>query len=239
MRASVLTAIAALLAIAFAALGVWQLRRAAEQDAHSQRFIAGAALPALDVLPAGSALEELRYRRVTLAGRYVPHVQVLLDNMTRDGVAGYEVLTLFAPAGGGTSLVVNRGWLAASPDRRHLPDIDVAAEERLVHARIGSLPVPALRLDDDAAAFAPGPVHVMSFPRHADLERVTGLALLPYQLLLDASEADGYLRAWAPRGLRADRNRAYAAQWFLLAAAAAAGGIWAAVGGLRRRQEPA
>jgi surfeit locus 1 family protein len=239
MKAPVLTAIAALFAVAFAALGVWQLRRAAEQEAQSQRFIAGAELPALDVLPEGSALEDMRYRRVTLAGRYVPEVQVLLDNMTHRGVAGYEVLTLFAPAAGGLSVVVNRGWLPGSPDRRRLPDVAVAASDRVVRARVRSLWVPALRLEDDAAAFATGPVKVMSFPRHADLERAMGRTLMPYQLLLDASEADGYVRAWAPPPERADRNRAYAAQWFLLAAAAGAGGISAAFGGARRRRDPA
>ena len=44
--------------------------------------------------------------------------------------------------------------------------------------------------------------------------------LLPFVVLLDAEEPDGYLRAWQPMaGFGPERNVGYAVQWFGLAAA--------------------
>ena len=46
--------------------------------------------------------------------------------------------------------------------------------------------------------------------------------LLPFVVLLDAEEPDGYLRAWQPMaGFGPERNVGYAVQWFGLAA------VWA------------
>ena len=237
MKAVILVVAAALLVAAFGVLGQWQLRRAAVEDALGRQFLESAALPALDVLPDASVIMDARYRRVMLDGRYVPRVQVLLDNMTHEGAVGYHVLTLFEPSAGGPAVIVNRGWLPASPDRARLPVVDVAGNERSLRGRIASLPVPALRLGNDAGALEAGPLEVMTFPRAVDLERVIGRPLVPYQVLLDPAEADGYVRAWRPPGERADRNRAYAAQWLLLAAATALGALGLAVrDALRRRK---
>jgi surfeit locus 1 family protein len=239
MKALVFAVAAVLVVAAFSVLGHWQLRRAAAQDALGRQFLEGALLPTLEALPDSSVFTAMRYRRVALDGRYVPKVQVLLDNMTHDGGVGYHVLTLFAPAFGGEAVIVNRGWLPASPDRSRLPIVDVAGNERSLRGRIAALPVPALRLGDGAAVLESKPLVVMTFPRPEDLERVMGRPLVPYQVLLDRSEADGYVRDWLPPTERADRNRAYAWQWFLLAAAAALGASGLAVRNVLRRRERA
>ena len=48
---------------------------------------------------------------------------VLLDNKTRAGVAGYEVVMPLRIAGSSMHVLVNRGWIAAGRDRARLPDI--------------------------------------------------------------------------------------------------------------------
>jgi surfeit locus 1 family protein len=202
------------LAVVFALLGQWQLRRAGEAEATAAGFASRALLPALESLP--DADEELRYRRVALRGHYLPETQVLLDNMTHEGRAGYHVLTPFAAAGG--VVAVNRGFVPASGSRSDLPEVAVSAEQRAVRGRIDTLPQPALRLETEDAGGA-GPVRVMSFPDSKDLERVLGRPVGPYQILLDAAEPDGFVRAWAPSGIRAERNWAYAGQWFALSVA--------------------
>ena len=223
---------AMLLVALFAALGHWQWRRAAEQEALHAQFAAGTQAQALTALPAALGAP-LRYRAIALDGRYVPEVQVLLDNMTRDGAAGYEVLTPFLPAGGAPAVLVNRGWLPASPYRDELPEIQVGAAERSMRGRIDALPRSALRLAARGGAPAAGAVRVMSFPRHEDLEHALGRALVPYQVLLAPGDADGYLRDWRAPGFGGTRNLVYAGQWWALAAATAlAAGILA----LRRRR---
>jgi surfeit locus 1 family protein len=215
----------------FAALGRWQLQRADEQAALERAFSARALAPAHDALPA-QLHDELRYARVELRGRYAPDIQILLDNMTHEGVVGYHVLTPFVTAGGETA-VVNRGFVRAPPDRRELPRVGVAAEERVLRGTLDALPVPALRLQGGEAP--EGAAVVMSFPTSADLERVTGRALRPYQVLLDASQPDGYVRVWGPPGPDHERNIAYAGQWFALAGVTALAFLVAALGPRFRR----
>ena len=205
------------LAAAFAWLGQWQLRRADESTALERRFAAFAAGPPLVALPDAAAAGDLRYRTVALHGKYLAEPQVLLDNMTDAGVAGYHVLTPFMAAADGVVLV-NRGFVPALPSRSDLPDVAVATDERTVHGRIDMFPKPALRLAgrDDGEDRA---VRVLSFPDAEDLERVLGMPVAPYQILLDAAEPDGFVRAWAPSGVGAERNLAYAGQWFALSVA--------------------
>ena len=110
------------------------------------------------------------------------------------------------------------GFVPALPSRSELPDVAVATDERTVHGRIDMFPKPALRLAgrDDGEDRA---VRVLSFPDAEDLERVLGMPVAPYQILLDAAEPDGFVRAWAPSGVGAERNLAYAGQWFALSVA--------------------
>ena len=226
-RTLILVAAAAGLAVAFAALGQWQLNRASEREALEQQFASLAVAPPLEVLPDTDAAGDLRYRRVILHGRYSPEMQVLLDNMTHEGVAGYHVLTPFVFSGG--AVVVNRGFVPVLSTRNELPEIGVSAEERTLRGRIDTLPAPALRLtaeDGDSASA----VQVLSFPDAKDLERALGRPVAAYQILLDSGEADGFVRAWEARGISAERNLAYAGQWFALAAAT----LIAALGLLRK-----
>jgi surfeit locus 1 family protein len=197
-------------------LGQWQLRRAGEAEAAAADFARLAVVPELQILPDGAAAGGLRYRRVALRGHYLPHTQVLIDNMTHEGRAGYHVLTPFVASGG--VVAVNRGFVPAPPSRSELPDVAVSAEERTVRGRIDTLRAPGLRLDT-AEAISAGPARVVSFPRPDDLERAFGRAVAAYQILLDAAEPDGFVRAWEPSGSRAERNWAYAGQWFALSVA--------------------
>jgi surfeit locus 1 family protein len=171
-----------------------------------------------------SVADEFRYRRVELTGHYDTQAQVLLDNSTHEGLVGYQVVTPFIAAGADRAVAVNRGWVPASPDRTVLPEVAVDSSERILRARIDRLPVPALRLGQDARVPA-GHLHVLSFPQHSDLERALDRPLFSYVLLLEDGEADGYRRDWGPPGPGAERNLAYAGQWFLLAAVSLLAGL--------------
>jgi len=203
-----------LAALGFAALGRWQLERAEFHRAIVAAFESATLLPPLEQ-PVAEA-EAFRYRTIRLRGRYVPESQVLLDNMTSNGSAGYQVLTPFRVDGVGLVLV-NRGWLPASPDRSLLPDIGIAAAgEIVVNGRVDRLPRAALELEAPASSTR-APVTVLSFPDFAAIEAVLGAPVHHFQLLLDAEAPEGFVREWSPQADRADRNIAYAVQWFGLA----------------------
>jgi cytochrome oxidase assembly protein ShyY1 len=135
-----------LAALGFAALGRWQIERAEFNRAIATLFTDAAALPPLEQ-PVSEA-EPFRYRPMRLRGHYVPESQVLLDNMTSHGVAGYQVLTPFRIVDhidGANLVLVNRGWVPAPPDRTELPDITLAgAGEIVVIGRVDRLPRAAL-----------------------------------------------------------------------------------------------
>jgi surfeit locus 1 family protein len=218
-----LVAIAALAALAalFVALGRWQWQRAAESRGQIEQFATAAREPALEAPPNHADSDEARYRRLQVRGRYEPAVQFLLDNRVHAGVAGYEVLTPFRALGADRWLLVNRGWIRGNPDRSILPDVSVDVHERSVRGRVDTLPRPGLALDTGMAASSAAGVRVVSYPSAATLAVELDAPIFAYQVLLDADQADGYIRDWRVAGPLPERHTAYAGQWFLLAATAA------------------
>jgi surfeit locus 1 family protein len=233
-------AIAGLLSLAgvFASLGAWQLRRAAETRALGAQFAAAQDAPVLERAP-DELSDELRFRRLRAHGSYAPKHQFLLDNRVRDGVAGYEVLTPLKLADDSRWVLVNRGWVAAGPDRRVLPEVAVDAGVRAVSGRVERLPRPGIRLGAaGAATAAPGGVAVVVYPTVRELGALLGEPLLDYELLLDDAAADGFARDWRAPGLAIERHLAYAGQWFLLALGAFGASVAIAVKASTRRLKP-
>ena len=82
------------------------------------------------------------------------------------------------------------------------------------------LPKPGLRLNDEPNLGSGWP-RVLYFPTHPQLERVLERPLAERIVVLDASQADGYVRAPKPLvRLEPGRHIAYAVQWFAFALAA-------------------
>lgn len=210
----------------FAALGNWQLDRAAEKRALALDFSQGGA--ALLLPPADDGLP--RYQRVHARGQYDPDHQVLLDNMSHAGTAGVQVLTPLLLADG-SAVLVNRGWLPLAGTREVLPDISVAAELREVVGRLDPLPRPGIELQSAPPAGWP---KLMNYPRVEELSALLRRELRSRTILLDPAEPDGYVRDWQPPGMGSDRHLGYAVQWFAFAATAIA--IWIALN-LRRSAE--
>lgn len=235
-------AVGALLAAAagFASLGRWQLERAEVNRAVEAGYADAAHEPVLERPVSGDTVEAARYRRIRLHGSYLTMRQILLDNMISHGRPGYEVLTPFEPAAGEALVLVNRGWVAASPDRRILPDVALAEADTTVSGRVDHLPRAALALGGAPPRAAQGPLVVLSFPSAAEVEAALGRQVYPFQVLLDPEAADGFERDWGPPENRATRNIAYAAQWFGLCALAAviAAGIAIRCYGPGRGEQP-
>ncbi len=229
-QASVRPLLLMLLGVAvFGMLGTWQLNRSGERSAALQAFgQAGSATPVegLDrVSPQGD------YLRVRLSGRYAGDRQVLMDNMTHEGMRGYHVLTPLHMAGG--IVLVNRGFAPAGMDRSQLPDIAVDSAEREVTGVTAPYFRSGLRLEEpEGEGSWP---RRMTYPAAEPLRALIDGRLPDYQILLDSNEPDGFVRVWRPYGLSPQRHLAYAVQWYGLGAAAV--GIWLAVTFKRRRAQ--
>lgn len=89
-------------------LGSWQMQRAEEKrELQSLIDLGQAQLPTS--LRSVQAEPSMHWRPVRLQGSFDAERVWLLDNRTRGGQAGVEVLQLFSDQSG-QELVVNRGW---------------------------------------------------------------------------------------------------------------------------------
>ena len=202
----------------FLTLGTWQLRRAHEKEVLQAAFDGAADLPAIGIrADTPPPQDERSTRRGSARGTFDSSRQILLDNQSRDHVPGYRVWTPLRLSDG-ASLIVDRGWVAAHPDRRRLPQIEVGVEPREVSGFWRPLPRPGLRLATDPCA-ASGFPRVASYPTREQLACILGGTVADGVLLLDAREPDGYVREWTlPNPVPPARHYGYAAQWFAFAA---------------------
>ena len=215
------------LLVLFVSLGRWQWTRAEFKREIVTEFAtqSGAVVP----LGSRSTTELPRFSQVEITGRWDKERQFLLDNRTRAGRAGYDVLTPLR-LDDNRWLLVNRGWVPFEGYRDRLPDVrsklDANMNERVtVIGRLDDLPQAGLAGGRAAPATSGSWPRVTSFPTVPQLEAamVTAGELEPrleerWLLLSDADPA-GYLRQWQPfaAGKGPEQNWSYAIQWWSFA----------------------
>lgn len=196
------------------ALGFWQLARAEEKRqllaAHQARQIAAPiSLSELERYPNPA------YVRVQLQGYFDARHTLLLDNRTRDGKVGVEVLQPFYDQTSGLWLLLNRGWLAW-PDRRITPTFATPDTPLRLHA---SVYVPLGEVFQlQTAPPATGWPRVISEVKPDALWQQLGRGGLNYELRLEPGPAS-FLSDWPVVAMSPDKHLGYAVQWFALAAA--------------------
>lgn len=200
-------------------LGFWQLDRAAQKQEIAAEYTSRRTAPAIDL----AALTDtdpllIRWRRVHATGRYTKP-DVLLDNRTRFGKAGFDVLTPFRLANGNTVLV-ERGWIAGTSTRDLYPTITTPEKPATIDGYIGPPAFSGLRMN--AAADA---VEILD-PSLLRVQRIEldplapyiGTTLEPYIVYLDEAVPHGFDRRRPVPGDGSARHQAYATQWFSMAA---------------------
>lgn len=209
-----MTALTVLLLAVFISLGRWQWGRAEQKEALARGFAAGA--EEAQPLGALSTATLPRYAVVSVTGEWDAARQFLLDNRTRDGRAGYEVLTPLRLADG-RWLLVNRGWLPFEGRRDRLPEVATGLVPGAVtlRGRLDELPTAGLASGRAAPALSGAWPRVTSFPQTAQLAAALGgVRLEPRVLSLDASAPAGYRRDWRPFVKGPEQNISYAVQWW-------------------------
>ncbi len=215
-----MTALTAALCALFVYLGHWQWDKGIRRQAEWADFARGAD-PAVE-LGSQATTALTRFQHVEVTGRYDAEHQFLLDNITHDGDAGYEVLTPLALDDGRTVLV-DRGWVPFSGYRSRLPDVrlDATAPVTLT-GRVDRLPAPGLALGRTPPPAGNHWPKVTSFPDMGQLAAALGLGrerrLEQRIVLLDPTAPNGYVRDWQPPGISPIRNLAYGIQWWAFAA---------------------
>ncbi len=202
-------------------LGQWQWDRAAEKQTLLDRWAGQALLApvALPTAPDGNTTATAQFLRVFASGAYLPDSQVLLDNQTHGGKAGYRVLTPLLLADG-SALMVDRGWVALPGNARdRLPNVAISSANRRVQGRLDHFRQAALReATGPLLAVRDNRPRVMNYPDSAAVSAAIGRPVYPLVLLLDGTEPDGFVREDAPTlSFGPERHVGYAIQWWALA----------------------
>ena len=210
-----LPTLAALASIALTvALGIWQLDRGNEKTAMAERLKSAQARPLIAIPAAELNAADVAWQRVEANGRFAAEYTVFIDNRVLNGVVGYHVVTPLKIEGGERYVLVNRGWVAATADRRTLPKI-VTPPGTLRVSGIAS--VPGERQFELSTRVAEGNVW-----QNLTLSRYRASVNIPLQPVViqqDSVVDDGLKREWQATGPSPDRNYGYAFQWFAMAAA--------------------
>jgi len=199
-------------------LGMWQLHRADEKRAFLQQQAQGQAAEAahLSVTTEDNA-EHLRYKKVDVTGHYDAQHQFLIDNQISEGKVGYFVLTPFILQGENKGVLVNRGWVAANPDRAQLPNVAMDAEPTIIKGRANTFPSVGIKIAGAEIPTDTSPAVVQVVDNQV-LAKKTGYPLFSFQLELDKELPNGFKRDWHTSTIMLpEQHTAYAVQWFALA----------------------
>ncbi|NMG75972.1 SURF1 family protein [Aromatoleum diolicum] len=204
-------------------LGHWQTRRAAEKTALQAEYLAPARSQP-QALGTGSPAESpAEWQTVELRGQWHVAGSILLDNRVHGGRAGYHVITPLQLTEPGVRVLVNRGWVPASPDRARLPEITTPDGPVTVTGRVRHPADKPFTLGAEAAA----PAGIVW--QNLDLQRyraASQAAVADFYLQQTSAAVDGLIRDWPQPDAGIERHRGYAVQWYALALLATALTLW-------------
>jgi surfeit locus 1 family protein len=206
-----------------AALGFWQLGRAAQKKALQASVDARAALPvwgSVELLTA-SDLQSALYRPVRLRGTWMQGVDVYLDNRQMNGRTGFFLVTPLRLAGSDQFVLVQRGWVPRDfTDRTRVPRPDTPEGEVTIEGHLAPPPGKLFELGQTGTGPIRQNVDIAAFA--AELK----IPLLQASVTQSSVADDGLQRDWPRVTTNVDRHYGYAFQWFALCALAAILYLW-------------
>lgn len=195
-------------------LGFWQLDRAEEKSMlferwHAQQTQAPISTARLNQQP------DPAYLRVELSGHFDAQNSYLLDNRTRQGVAGAELIQPFYDANTQRWFLVNRGWLAW-PLRSTLPVFGTPSESVTLNAWVYVPSGDPFVLSEQQTSM--GTTTIVSAIRPQSLWKQLDRTGYRYELRLESSPYAFDIQ-WPQTRFNPQTHQGYALQWFSLAAA--------------------
>ena len=209
--------VATLLLVALGmSLGQWQQGRAEQKVALEAKLAAGNRAAPLALGPQLMAAAPVEFRRIKVAGQFVPGWAIYLDNRPYQGRAGFYLLMPFKIEGSSMHVLVERGWLPRNTAARdHMAPYTTPGGtvtlEGIVRLNAGHVmqlgSAPPLR-----------PNAIVQNVDIGQLAAASGLTLQPFVVEQSAGPGiDQLVRDWPAPSLGVEKHRAYAFQWYALA----------------------
>ena len=202
-----------ILIVLFVRLGFWQLDRAQQKIDMQQAFDNPARFAQVS-----EDLQPEPFQAIKSRGRYLSNRQIVIENAIQDGSLGYYVITPLEFSSYEPLLLVNRGWIRKDMHQDGLPDIEPDGPAGSIRGKAGNLPRVGIRPGEAFADHSEWP-RVGVWPTLDEAAAELGRDVLPYVLLLDPDQDNGYSRRWMPTQGGPSTNYGYAFQWFAMAIA--------------------
>lgn len=200
------------------ALGLWQLERAEEKAQLARAWELRqlqAPVPVASLL--GQAVDPLPYTPVTVRGKLRESEYLLLDNRTHRGRFGYQVLGIMDLEQGDTAVVVNRGWVAADPARRSLPEVPVLPGVHTISGHIYVAPGDPYLLEEQSLVTG-WPKLIQAVEMDKIAPAIAAQTVFAQVVRLDSSSPGALAVDWRVVNVSPEKHHGYAVQWFTMAA---------------------
>jgi surfeit locus 1 family protein len=209
-----ITFVAALALPLLLSLGFWQLDRAAEKRAIEASFAARQSAPPVELTRDNLGQQE-PFQRIIARGQFDNEHTWLLDNKQRRGQVGYEVVSPFQ-LNDGAWILVNRGWVKGTGDRRQLPEVPPLVGERSVFAEMAE--VYRHPMLDASSMTEEWPRVVMAIEIKGMAEQL-GRPLADRYLRISETSPGAFETGWQAVNMSAHTHVGYAFQWFAMSLA--------------------
>lgn len=205
-------------------LGAWQMQRAAEKiELQASADEASVAAPlSLDEITDSENLAN--YTRVGLKGQFEPGMQLLWDNRTYKGRAGFEVITPFRLMSG-RLVLVNRGWIPPGSSRQELPSVTFKSMGTSSFNGIFVRPSKGFSSGDALVFDSVEWPRILQHFSYGDIARVLGEPTLDGVVQVERTASNGNLQEsgvalyqdnWQPVAFGPERHYGYAFQWWAM-----------------------
>ena len=196
------------------ALGFWQLDRAEQKRQIVANEVDQRSQPARP-LTALLANDSLAYVSVMLSGQFDNDHYFLVDNQQYRGRFGYEIISPFFDQASQQTVLVSRGWLRGSLDRRELPAVEkITTPVNLVGEIYVPLGEPFLLAEQQFDNAWPKVIQAVEV---AKLAALLDGDVFPYVVRLDDDQAGVLERHWQLVNVPVAKHTGYAVQWFVMA----------------------
>ncbi|WP_444883293.1 SURF1 family protein [Microbulbifer sp. PSTR4-B] len=191
----------------FVLLGFWQLGRADDK-----RIIDLEINSRLSSQPENLHLVTnlKRFLPVKLDGNYSDEY-FLLDNRTRTGKVGYEVLQVFIS--GEQRWLINRGWIPFSASRDVMPEVNYPKDKIKINGFL--YPVENLKSIENKEKIINRRIQIVN----KEIVQNMTLSNNNWIVRLSADSESAFITDWQLVNSSVDRHIAYAIQWFAMATA--------------------
>ena len=208
--------IAVFLAILFVRLGMWQMHKAEYKLALQKQYDKYELNEAEDLPRNFSKLDEIRYKKIHVSGKYLPQYEIFLDNQFDGERSGYYVLTPLQIEGSKDIVLINRGWIEASENHAQIPKVNTPISPQFIE---GTIWIPSQKFYTLEKKFDQNRPDKSwnKVWQNMDLvyfSKIVPFQTLPYAIKMSPNNENGFARHWVRPDDRIETHLSYAYQWY-------------------------